>query len=94
MIHTSGSRKSRKSKKSYTLSLESVEFLETMRKRRHAPSVSSILEDIIQVARREHGRAVLERAVSDYYSSLAPEEAEEQANWGEFAMQEFPKEST
>jgi hypothetical protein len=93
MIHTSGSRKARKSKKSYTLSPESVEFLETMRKRRHAPSVSSILGELLQVARREHGKAAIERAVSDYYSSLSPQEAEEQANWGEFAMHEFHKES-
>jgi hypothetical protein len=31
--------------------------------------------------------------VSDYYASLSPHDLEEQADWGEFAMREFPKES-
>ena len=61
-------------------------------KRRRAPSVSSILEEILSGVRREQGKAALDRAVSDYYSSLSQEESEEQANWGEFALREFPKE--
>jgi len=93
MIRTSSSQKNRKAKKSYTLSPESVEFLEAMRKRRRAPSVSSILEEILQAARREQGKAAIERAVSDYYASLSPYDVKEQADWGEFAMREFPKES-
>ena len=88
--HTSKNRKPRKTKKSYTLSPESVQFLETVRKRRHASSVSSILEEILQAVRREHGKAVLDRAVSDY--SLSGQEAEEQADWGDFAIREFPRE--
>ena len=74
MIRTSSSQKSRKAKKSYTLSPEAVEFLETLRKRRNAHSASSILEEILQAARREHAQAVIERAVSDYYTSLSPQE--------------------
>jgi hypothetical protein len=84
--------KNRKAKKSYTLSPESVEFLEALRKRRRAPSVSSILEEILQAARREQGRAAIERATADYYTSLSQGEAEEQTNWGEFALREFPNE--
>jgi hypothetical protein len=80
----------RRAKKSYTLSTESVAFLEAMRKQRRAPSVSSVLEAILQAVRREQGKAAVERAVSDYYSSLSSREAEEQANWGEFALGEFP----
>jgi hypothetical protein len=92
MIHTSRKRTGTKAKKSYTLSPESVAFLEAMRKRRRASSVSSVLEEILQVARREQGKAALERAVSDYYASLSQEEAEEQTNWGEFALREFSSE--
>jgi hypothetical protein len=92
IARTSRSRKARKSKKSYTLSPESVEFLEMMRKRRHAPSVSSILEEILQAVRREHGKAALERSIADYYSSLSPREVEEQRYWSEFAMRQFPVE--
>jgi hypothetical protein len=82
----------RKSKKSYSLSRESVEFLETTRKRRRASSVSAVLEDIVQAARRSQGRAALETAVSDYYSALPDREREEQSAWGDFAWREFPSE--
>jgi hypothetical protein len=92
LARTFSRRKARKSKKSYTLSPESVEFLEMMRKRRHAPSVSSILEEILQAVRREHGKAALERAIADYYGSLSPQGVEEQRYWSEFAMRQFPME--
>ncbi len=64
----------RKAKKSYTLSPESVAFLETLRKRR----------------RQE--RAGIEKSVSAYYTSRSDQEVAEQAQWGEFALSEFPKE--
>ena len=87
----SGTRKrTLKAKKSYTLSQDSVEFLESLCKKRKAPSVSSVLEAILQTARRAQGRATLEGAISDYYDSLSHEEAEELAQWGEFALAEFP----
>jgi hypothetical protein len=69
--------------------LESVQFLETLRKRRRARSISLVLEDLLQAARREQERAALDKAVSDYYTSLSHEEAEEQTKWGEFALREF-----
>jgi len=37
-------------------------------------------------------RAAIEAAVSAYYSSLSEKEVLEQAQWGEFAMREFPTE--
>jgi hypothetical protein len=79
----------RKAKKSYTLSPASVEFLETIRKKRHAPSTSAVLEEILQAVRRGQKKNVIERAVSDYYSSLTSEESAEQARWGKFALDEF-----
>jgi hypothetical protein len=85
MSHTN-----RKAKKSYTLSQESVAFLENVRKRRRAPSASSVLEDILQTARRGHRRKTLDQAVSDYYDMLPTGEPDEQALWGEFALREFP----
>ena len=91
MTHTTRNLLGRRAKKSFTLSPESVEFLEAMRKKRHALSVSSVLEDILQTVRREQGRAAVERAVADYYAALSHEESEEQTNWGEFALREFPK---
>ena len=80
-----------KAKKSYTLSRETVAFLETVRKKRRAESVSSVLEEILQSARREFERASVERAVADYYSGLTGKEAAERAEWGEFGLAEFSK---
>jgi hypothetical protein len=82
-----------KAKKSYTLSPESVAFLETLRKRRRAASTSSVLEEILQSVRRQQERASIERSVSAYYSSLSDKEVAEQSEWGEFALREFPGES-
>jgi hypothetical protein len=81
-----------KAKKSYSLSRQTVAFLEQMRKKRQAESVSAILEDILQNVRREQERASVERAVADYYSSLTDAEVQEHAQWGEFALSQFPKE--
>ncbi|HUI54445.1 MAG TPA: hypothetical protein VLY04_05715 [Bryobacteraceae bacterium] len=82
----------RRAKKSYTLSPESVAFLEATRKRRHAASVSAILEEILQTVRREQERVSLERAVAGYYESLSDAEVQESAAWGELALREFPNE--
>ncbi|MBV9085621.1 MAG: hypothetical protein JOZ62_23350 [Acidobacteriaceae bacterium] len=81
----------RKAKKSYTLSQETVAFLEKMRSKRRAQSVSSILEEILQGFRREHERASIQQAVTDYYSSLSDNELKEQAAWGDFALRQLPK---
>ena len=86
-------RIARKAKKSYTLSPESVEFLEALRRKRSAPSVSAVLEEILQTIRCEQVRDKMEAAAAEYYSSLSDEQVEEQAAWGRFALQEFPKES-
>lgn len=90
---TSVKHAGRKAKKSFALSSESVAFLESMRKKRGAPSVSSVLEEILQAVRRRHAQALVEQSVSRYYSSLSGKEAAEQAEWGEFALDEFPGES-
>jgi hypothetical protein len=84
--------KARKTKKSYTLSPESVEFLESQCKKRHESSVSSVLDAILQSARLAQGRASVEKAFADYYASLSHADVEEQASWGDFALREFPNE--
>ena len=82
----------RKAKKSYTLSLESVEFLESLRKKRRAPSISAVLDEILQHIRCDQERLTVERQLAQYYDSLSDEEMKEDVKWGEFAMREFPTE--
>jgi len=48
-----------------------------------------MLEQILQAIRREQGKAAVERAVGDYYTSLSSEEAEDQSKWADFALREF-----
>jgi hypothetical protein len=83
------SKPDRKAKKSFTLSIESVSFLEEMRKKNSAESVSAILEEILQSVRREEKRATLDRELTEYYDSLSDEEVAEQRQWGEFARRAF-----
>jgi hypothetical protein len=92
MSHTIRKRPVQRIRKSYSLSSESVEFLETLRRARHARSVSSVLEEVLQTARCEEARTTLDRSVVDYYDSLSKEESREQVAWGKFASWEFPKE--
>ena len=79
----------RKTKKSYTLSPESVAFLETLQKKRRATSVSSVLEEILAALRREQQREAVERSIKEYYGSISDKEAHEQTEWGAFALREF-----
>jgi hypothetical protein len=81
-----------KAKKSFTLSQESVAFLEGVRKKRRAGSVSAVLEEILQAVRRQQQRSALESAVAGYYDSLSDADVAEQSAWGEFALNEFHSE--
>jgi len=91
MARTISKRPPVKAKKSYTLSAESVAYLESLRKQRRGASTSSVLEDILQQVRRASKKMALERAVTEYYGSLSETEVAEQANWGDLALAEFPK---
>jgi len=91
-VPTAVKRSERKAKKSYTLSSESVAFLEIMRKKRRAPSVSSVLEDILQAVRRRQEQAKIEQSISQYYSSLSSKESKELGDWADFAEAEFTRE--
>jgi hypothetical protein len=81
-----------KAKKSYTLSHESIVFLENTSKKRRGASVSSVLDEMIQNARRDQERQSLNQAVEAYYSGLSGHEAQEMEEWGNFAMRQFPAE--
>ena len=82
----------RKTRKSYTLSPESVAFLEKVSRLRRAASVSSVLDELIESVRQAQERDALEQAVTGYYSKLSDKDVKEQAQWGDFALGEFPRE--
>jgi hypothetical protein len=90
MPRTNSEPANRKAKKSFTLSLESVAFLDAMRRKRRARSASSVLEDILRNVRDEQEKSAVEKTITDYYSSLTTEEVKEQTRWGDFAVREFP----
>jgi hypothetical protein len=81
-----------KQKRSYTLSEESVRFLDRMKRTRRARSVSAVLDEVLRdVAKASHARA-LDQAVDTYYSSIPAESRAEDELWGQFALQQFPAE--
>jgi hypothetical protein len=92
MPRTNSETANRKAKKSFTLSVESVAFLDAMRRKRRARSASSVLEDILRNVRDEQEKSAVEKTITDYYSSLTTEVVKEQTRWGDFAVREFPNE--
>jgi hypothetical protein len=87
-----GTTPPRKTKRSYTLSPESVAYLEGLRKRRRSASTSAVLDEILLAARRHQERFNIEKSVAAYYSSLSPAELAELGEWGDFALSQFPNE--
>lgn len=85
-----GSPRTRKAKKTFTLSRESVAFLETEKQKRGRESTSVVLEELIQECREKGSTKKIDAAISSYYDSLTDEEREENNRWGEFAENQFP----
>jgi hypothetical protein len=79
-----------KARRTFSLSQDSVEFLELLRKRREASSSSAVLESLIADAKRNLEREKLDAEVAAYYSSLSEAGTHEQAEWGAFADSQFP----
>ncbi|MGA8313664.1 MAG: hypothetical protein WB755_26810 [Terriglobales bacterium] len=82
----------RKEKKTYSLSPESVRFIEKVRRERRGESASSALEELIQEKKREAERLRMEASISSYYDSLSDEDREQDRAWGAFAESQFSKE--
>jgi hypothetical protein len=82
--------RTRKAKKTFTLSRESVAFLETEKKKRGRESTSLVLEDLIQECREKGTAKKIGAEISSYYDSLTDEERNENSNWGAFAEKQLP----
>ena len=85
------SKPTRKSKKSFTLSQESVAFLEELRKKRRAASTSAVLDDIVRTFQRNQRKQALDKEITDFYDTLPAAALEEDAAWSKFALNELAK---
>jgi Arc/MetJ-type ribon-helix-helix transcriptional regulator len=86
------SNATRKAKKTFSLSRQSVTFLETLRKEQRRRSVSSVLEDMIRQQQQAKEMERISASVTRYYDSLTSEEIAEDRAWGDFAATQFPSE--
>jgi hypothetical protein len=91
-VHMPRSSTARKAKKTFSLSRQSVMYLESLRKEKRSKSVSSVLEDIIRQQQQVRELERISASVTRYYDSLTPEEIAEDRAWGDFAATQFPSE--
>ena len=81
-----------KEKKTFSLSRQSVMYLEALRKERRSRSMSSVLEELIRQQQQAKELESISASVTHYYDSLSPEEKAENRAWGDFAATQFPSE--
>jgi len=74
-----------KRRRTFTLSPESLAFLEREAQRRSADSQSAVLDDLLREKERERKMATLEANISAHYDGLSDAELEEDKIWGEVA---------
>jgi len=86
------SNAARKAKKTFSLSRQSVMYLESLRREKRSKSVSSILEEIIRQQQQTQEMERISASVTRYYDSLTAEEITEDRAWGDFAATQFPSE--
>lgn len=81
---------SNKAKRTFSLSRQTVAFLESERKARHGKSLSAVLEEIVRRHQEEKEMERISAAFTRYYDSLTPEEIAEDRAWADFAATQFP----
>ena len=81
-----------KEKRTFSLSRQSLRYLEALRKERRAKSMSSVLEEVIRQQQQANELERISASVTRYYDSLTPEETAEDRAWGDFAETQFPTE--
>jgi hypothetical protein len=82
----------RKAKRTFSLSRESLRYLESVQKRRKSGSVSSILDEFIRQKQQAEEMQKISLSITNYYDSLSDEESFEDRKWGEFSETQFPDE--
>jgi hypothetical protein len=81
-----------KEKKTFSLSRQSVRFLEALRKEQRSRSISSVLEEMIRQQQQAKEMKSISASVTSYYDSLTDQLMEEDRAWGQFAETQFPTE--
>lgn len=74
-----------KQRRTFTLSPESIAYLEQEARRRRTNSHSAVLDELLREKKKEEQLAVVENQFTAYYDSLDDKEVEEQRTWGEYA---------
>ena len=81
-----------KEKKTFSLSRQSVMYLEALRKERRSRSMSSVLEEVIRQQQQTKELERISASVTRYYDSFTSDEIAEDRAWGDFAATQFPSE--
>ena len=79
--------RARKVRRTFTLSPESLAYLEQEAHRLQTESQSAVLDELLLTKQREQQLAVIEANITAYYDNLSDEEREEERAWGELAEQ-------
>ena len=86
-------RRGVKQRKTFTLSQESVVFLEELSARRKdsrgLESVSAVLDDLLLAIGKDRERQENEDKIGKYYDERSGEERQEEIDWGKLATGEF-----
>ena len=72
-----------KERVSFTLSRNSVEFIQRTKEEHNSSSLSATLDDMIEGVMRARALDALNANVAAYYDSLSPTEMQEETAWGE-----------
>jgi len=87
------SRRRVKQRKTFTLSHESVAFLEELSASRKDPhgqeSVSAVLDGLLLAVGKEKDRQENEAKIGKYYDERSEDERQEEIDWGKLATGEF-----
>ncbi len=78
-----------KQRKSFTLSKQSLSYLEQIKSEAHLDSISAAVEKLIEENRRERQLRIVSDSVSAYCDSLSAREQQRDREWGEFGTSEF-----
>ena len=79
-------------RRSFTLSPESVAYLEAQKRERQADSISAVLDDILQERQKDGERQQLRTAISAYYDGMTGEETAENQRWARISESQGPPE--